>query len=446
MNRKEKFAELKLKYIESKQKSKQSELKPSELKQSESKQSELKQSTSLSELKPSKLKQSIRRELVKKHNEPRQMPSVDISPTADLLSPILHHDITIGRYGPHVSIKNGFLSAIQSVHSYNFNCCQIFTQSPYSLIVENDQNDLNDRNNRNDQKNMNDINDMNNCKIFAQENDIEIWIHCAYVINLCRVINQPNVNKIHKTVINDMKNALLLGAKGCVVHVGKLCAIENKKLSCSIEETNDKIVLTRSHDTKIKEAIINIKYNIEKILTEFLHEISIMYSIETIQVPWLLIETAAGQGTEYPITIQELRDVWLAIDEKYRKYIGFCIDTCHVFASTLCDLRFPSGTDEFVEQWNELIGWEHVKLIHWNDSLHDFGSKKDRHAKPGSGYIGIDGMNYFKRFATITGKPIITEWKEIEDLEEKTASSSKKINKKNEIIVNVKNSMFIEKS
>lgn len=458
MSRQERFEQLKLKYITQKknpndQKNPNDNKNPNDRKKL-NKKSKYEYIVFNGEKSNGKTNQIVHKMMIPMTNQ------VDISPTADVLSPILNHNIRIGRYGPHVSIKNGFLSAVQTVHSYKFNCCQIFTQSPQGLIKEKPLKPL---------KSPNTI-DINNCKIFAQKNNIEIWIHCPYTINLCRIYssdlntntNKININKINtmqKTVIHDMKNAILLGAKGCVVHVGKLCAIDDTKLFYSTEnpidqkdpkDLNDQTdqtnstnqrdkknitVVVKTHEAKVKEAILNIKYNIEKLFTEFLLEISNMYSLETIQVPWLLIETAAGQGSEFPITIQELRDVWLAIDEKYRKYIGFCVDTCHVFASALCDLRFPSGTADFVEQWNELIGWEHVKLIHWNDSLHDFGTKKDRHAKPGSGYIGVDGLDYFKRFATITGKSIVSEWDELEELEEKTKASNKQ---KQDINVNVK--------
>ena len=42
--------------------------------------------------------------------------------------------------------------------------------------------------------------------------------------------------------------------------------------------------------------------------------------------------------------------------------------------------------------FDQLIGINHLYAIHVNDSQHEKGSRKDRHAELGNGKIGIDGF------------------------------------------------------
>ena len=145
MNRQERFEQLKLKYITQK-KNPKDQKNPNDQKKL-NKKSKYEYIVFNGEKSNGKTNQIVHKMMIPMTNQ------VDISPTADVLSPILNHNIRIGRYGPHVSIKNGFLSAVQTVHSYKFNCCQIFTQSPQGLIKEKPLKSPN-------------TNDINNCKIF----------------------------------------------------------------------------------------------------------------------------------------------------------------------------------------------------------------------------------------------------------------------------------------
>ena len=211
---------------------------------------------------------------------------------------------------------------------------------------------------------------------------MEMWIHCSYVVNFCRRCC-ANTQYLRDCVAEDMKRAIKLGAKGCVIHVGTLNGKEGP--------------------VKPDDGLKNFKHNIETTIETLLKE------GET-ELPWLLIETAAGQGTETPVSIEGLSELYFSINENYRKYIGFCVDTCHIFASGVCNIKETDETDKFINKWNEHIGWEHVKLIHFNDSKCDFESKKDRHAPIGQGKIGTKPLIYFRDFCIMTGKSMVTEW------------------------------------
>lgn len=92
----------------------------------------------------------------------------------------------------------------------------------------------------------------------------------------------------------------------------------------------------------------------------------------------LLLETAAGQGTNVGSTFEELALIIKNIDKKER--VGVCFDTCHVNSAGY--QLFPE--EEYQKTFAHLdaiIGFEQLKVFHLNNSKTEIGSKKDRHEK-----------------------------------------------------------------
>jgi len=69
--------------------------------------------------------------------------------------------------------------------------------------------------------------------------------------------------------------------------------------------------------------------------------------------------------------------------------IGFCLDTCHAYASGIWN---PERTEDFLERGKHLGFWSHLVVVHLNDSKYPFDSRRDRHAGIGLGYIGEQGL------------------------------------------------------
>jgi len=101
----------------------------------------------------------------------------------------------------------------------------------------------------------------------------------------------------------------------------------------------------------------------------------------------LLIESDAGSGTKLGGEFEHLAGIIERTDEE----IGICIDTAHTLVAGN-DLTTPEAVDETVQRFDEIVGLEHLKYIHLNDSKHDVGTHKDEHALIGEGYIGEDGI------------------------------------------------------
>lgn len=93
----------------------------------------------------------------------------------------------------------------------------------------------------------------------------------------------------------------------------------------------------------------------------------------------LILENMTGQGNMIGSTLQELRDIRDNVSEDKRKYIGFCIDTAHIWGMGLYDLSKKEGVDKMFSDIESILELENISLFHVNDSKAKFGSKLDRH-------------------------------------------------------------------
>lgn len=101
----------------------------------------------------------------------------------------------------------------------------------------------------------------------------------------------------------------------------------------------------------------------------------------------LLLECTAGQGNTLGHRFEHLATIIEAV--KHAIPIGVCIDTCHAFAAGY-DLRNKETINKVLNEFDDIIGLEHLYAFHLNDSQHPLGSRKDRHADLGKGEIGMD--------------------------------------------------------
>lgn len=101
----------------------------------------------------------------------------------------------------------------------------------------------------------------------------------------------------------------------------------------------------------------------------------------------LLLETTAGQGSCVGSSFEEL--AYILDRTKHVLPMGVCLDTCHAFAAGY-DIRTTAGWKQTLDEFDRIIGLDHLHALHLNDSIHDLGSRKDRHAPLGEGKIGMD--------------------------------------------------------
>ncbi len=119
----------------------------------------------------------------------------------------------------------------------------------------------------------------------------------------------------------------------------------------------------------------------------------------------LLIETMSGQGSEVGCTFAQIREM---LDRVKDPRLGVCLDSCHLFAAGY-DLRTPTGVAHMVAELGDIVGLQHVRAMHLNDSKGPLGSHRDRHEKIGQGAIGVEGMQAILRNDFLRSLPLILE-------------------------------------
>jgi deoxyribonuclease-4 len=127
------------------------------------------------------------------------------------------------------------------------------------------------------------------------------------------------------------------------------------------------------------------------------------------RVPFhLLLEIAAGQGTELGRNWEEIRHLYEALD---RTRIGLCVDTQHAFASGMCKFETHEDVVKLFDMAN-YIAPKGISMIHLNDSARPFGSRVDRHAPLREGHIwsaSDEGLVALLDRAKEYGMDLITE-------------------------------------
>jgi deoxyribonuclease IV len=122
--------------------------------------------------------------------------------------------------------------------------------------------------------------------------------------------------------------------------------------------------------------------------------------------PQLLLETCAGQGTTLGHTFGQLAAIAEKVDRPHR--IGFCLDTCHIFAAGY-DIRTEAAYQETMAAFDAILGLDRLHLLHLNDARRKLGSKIDRHAHIGKGQIGPEGFSLIMNDRRLAHIPKILE-------------------------------------
>lgn len=118
------------------------------------------------------------------------------------------------------------------------------------------------------------------------------------------------------------------------------------------------------------------------------------------------LETTVGGGTRLGGVFEHLAAVRETVNEPER--VGTCLDTCHVFAAGY-DISTETKTGAMFDEFDEVIGLEHLCCFHFNDSMHPMGSHKDRHAHIGDGHLGVDAFAFILNDPRFENVPKILE-------------------------------------
>ncbi len=198
-------------------------------------------------------------------------------------------------------------------------------------------------------------------------------IHASYLINL--TANNPEIRAKSIAAFRDeLQRGLAIGADYLVVHPGSGggLSVEHAIANCA---------------TAIQEAAAGL---IDQLWRNQLT---------------ILIENTAGQGHQIGRSFEQVRDIILLCS--YLP-VGMCFDTAHSFAAGY-DWRNARACNRALNLLGRTVGFDRVKVIHFNDSKAAFGSQVDRHWHIGKGEIGSAGLARILNYPKFRQLPFILE-------------------------------------
>jgi deoxyribonuclease-4 len=256
--------------------------------------------------------------------------------------------------GCHVSISGGISNAVVNAVNRECTAFQIFTRNPRGWHVK----DLTNG----------DVNEFKE-KLGASKIDrLATCAHMPYLPNLA----SPKDDSFQKSVdafVNEVKRCGTLGIPYLVTHLGS-------HLGTGEEKGIKKLVKGLTKAAGVKNDVT------------------------------ILLENTAGQKNSVGSNFDQLAEIFFQL--KPAKRFGICLDSCHAFAAGY-DLRTESSVKDTFSKFDDSIGFEHLKIVHLNDSKGEIGCSWDRHYHIGLGNIGEKGMSAFIKTINKKKIPMILE-------------------------------------
>jgi deoxyribonuclease-4 len=260
----------------------------------------------------------------------------------------------IMQIGAHVSISGSIANAVSNAVERKCNAFQIFTRSPRSWFAkELDQEEVNEFKER------------------LASSDIDRFAttaHMPYLPNLSSP-DKEGYDKSIKTMIKEVERCNSLGIPYLVTHLG------------SHRGTGEEKGIKRLVDALNKVAEVDADVTI-------------------------LLENTAGQKNSVGSNFEQWAEIFSKCKQKNR--FGVCFDTCHAFAAGY-DLRKKQNVEKTLKDFDKLIGFENLKILHLNDSKGMLNENRDRHEHVGLGQIGEEGMSEIIRIMNKKNIPMILE-------------------------------------
>ncbi|MEH7385398.1 deoxyribonuclease IV, partial [Bacillus sp. JJ1521] len=254
------------------------------------------------------------------------------------------------RFGSHISIRDGYLGAARHATKIRAKAFQYFPKNPRSLSVKEF-----------------DRHDANECAKYCKEHDLLTIAHTPYPTNL--VADEDQIGLVRDSLLNDLEIANECGSIGVVVHFGVL------KNAANPLEGYERMIGT-------------------------LNDVLTRWDGEAL----LLLENNAGKSGPTGTMIEELVQVRQLTE--YPDKIGFCLDTCHLFASGVWN---GVNWSEVEAKGVELCYFEHLRSVHLNNSEYPTRSMKDRHANIPYGEIKVEQIKEFLLSPVFGDIPFVLE-------------------------------------
>ena len=261
------------------------------------------------------------------------------------------------RIGIHTSTAGNLANAGHKAHELGANCFQIFSASPRMWRVT-----------------PHDPARVEEMKAARAEHDLApLVIHDSYLINLASFDPAIRAKSI-AGFRGELERARAIGAEYLVMHPGS----------------------AKGYDS-VEQALETLASSLE-IASKGLDFDGFR----------LLFENTAGAGATIGRSLEELKTLREMALPRLPFPVGFCLDTCHLFASGY-DISTAKGLEKTVKQVESVLGLEHVPIIHTNDSKGALNSHLDRHENIGKGHIGLEGFRRILNHPQLRSKAFVLE-------------------------------------
>src|SRR5574338_1730371 len=257
--------------------------------------------------------------------------------------------------GLHVSIAGSIDKAVDNAVAMECTAFQIFTRNPRGWAAK----PLTSK----------DITSFKEKLVASKIDRFATVAHMPYLPNLSSPEDDPFARSL-SSLIDEIKRCSKLGIPYIVAHLGSHKGAGDKK-------------------------------GIEKLVKAFTKA-----AADTPDDVMILLENTAGQKNSVGSDFEQLALILSQL--KPAKRFGVCLDTCHAFAAGY-DLRSEKTAASILDQFDKFIGYEHLKIVHLNDSKGEIGCNIDRHEHIGLGRIGETGLRHVVKFANSKKIPIILE-------------------------------------
>lgn len=256
------------------------------------------------------------------------------------------------KLGVHVSVAGGVDKAVDRAVEGNCNTFQIFISNPRgwkpTIIGDEEVKSFREK--------------------YKAANIQDAFAHGIYLINLATE-DESNREKSIESLINGLINTEKLGLVGLVTHIGS------------------------HHGSGSEKGVERVVDAVKSILNDTTGNAS------------LLLENTAGAGNLVGDTVEEIGKIIKGVNSVR---VGFCMDTAHAFESGW-PIHTEEGLEKVINDIETHIGLDRLKAIHLNDSMTEFGSKRDRHENFGKGFIGAEALARIINHPKLKDKPFAME-------------------------------------
>ena len=269
----------------------------------------------------------------------------------------------IDKIGSHVGNSGDemLVGSVKEALSYNENCFMLYLGAPQNTI----------------RRPMRDFR-INEYKEILKQNNInseDVIIHGPYILNFA----QPDPEKRDFAInfmADEVRRTNMMGSKYIVFHPGAHVG-KGYEVGCDLIVESIKKVINDTNNIDVT----------------------------------LLLETMAGKGSECGCTFEQVSYI---LNKVNSPRLQVCLDTCHIFDAGYDIVNDYEGV---LNHFDQVVGLNHIKCIHCNDSKNVVSSHKDRHENIGFGNIGFETLHKICSDDRFKGVPKILETPYLENTE-----------------------------